>query len=54
MRPTERNVCHVMLHTLDYVKHLEAVMDGFLGVIIQQQGTGLNGQGFIKSQSVLV
>lgn len=52
MRPTERNVCHVMLHTLDYLKHLEAVMDGFLS--IQQQGTGLNSQGFIKSQSVLV
>lgn len=54
MGPTERNVCQVMLHTLDYVKHLEAVVDGFLRVTIQQHGTGLNGQGFIKSKSVLI
>ena len=41
---------------LDDIQHLQAspVMDVFLGVVVQEQGGGIDGHAFVKSQSVFI
>lgn len=50
----KKNICQVRLHTLDDVQYLQAVMDGYLGVIVQQQAGRIDSQGFIKGQTALI